>query len=384
MAYFYDTRYSDEQAETVVELWGEIEEDLIRQIAKYVKRAIDRGEELSYTGEFRAWQLKEANLLNDHAVALISKATGRSEKAVRQCIENTGLRVVKGDERIYRQALDSGQITIDPLPLDQSPRLQAALDACIENAEFGLSNLTNTRMSHSPNGWETLTHATNRTYYDATNAGFLAMRTGEKSLDEAVRSSCRSLVDSGIQMVHWESGHQDSIEVAVRRNIRTAIAQTSGKMTIARMEDYQYDLVEVSSHFGARPEHAEWQGKIFSLTGSNGYENFYEVTEYGDMLGLCGINCRHRFFPYFPGTTPSFEQYDEEKNREQYEKTQRQRAYERAIRKAKRELAVAEGAGLDTKEAKAKVREKQKAIRDWLNRPENSDLPRRYENEQIY
>ena len=384
MAYFYDTRYSDEQAETVVELWGEIEEDLIRQIAKYVKRAIDRGEELSYTGEFRAWQLKEANLLNDHAVALISKATGRSEKAVRQCIENTGLRVVKGDERIYRQALDSGQITIDPLPLDQSPRLQAALDACIENAEFGLSNLTNTRMSHSPNGWETLTHATNRTYYDATNAGFLAMRTGEKSLDEAVRSSCRSLVDSGIQMVHWESGHQDSIEVAVRRNIRTAIAQTSGKMTLARMEDYQYDLVEVSSHFGARPEHAEWQGKIFSLTGSNGYENFYEVTEYGDMLGLCGINCRHRFFPYFPGTTPSFEQYDEEKNREQYEKTQQQRAYEREIRKAKRALAVAEGAGLDTTEAKAKVREKQKAIRDWLNQPENSDLPRRYENEQIY
>lgn len=384
MAYFYDTRYSDEQAETVVELWGEIEEDLIRQIAKYVKRAIDRGEGLSYTGEFRAWQLKEANLLNDHAVALISKATGRSEKAVRQCIENTGLRVVKGDERIYRQALDSGQITIDPLPLDQSPRLQVALDACVENAEFGLSNLTNTRMDYGLNGWETLTHATSREYYNATNAGFLAMRTGEKSLDEAVRSSCKSLVDSGIQMIHWESGHQDSIEVAVRRNIRTAIAQTSGKMTLARMEDYQYDLVEVSSHFGARPEHAEWQGKIFSLTGSNGYENFYEVTEYGDMLGLCGINCRHRFFPYFPGTTPSFEQYDEEKNREQYEKTQRQRGYERAIRKAKRELAVAEGAGLDTTEAKANVREKQKAIRDWLNRPENSDLPRRYENEQIY
>ena len=58
--------------------------------------------------------------------------------------------------------------------------------------------------------------------------------------------------------------------------------------------------------------------------------------------------------------------------------------YERAIRKAKRELAVAEGAGLDTTEAKANVREKQKAIRDWLNRPENSDLGRRYENERIY
>ena len=292
--------------------------------------------------------------------------------------------MVKGDEKIYRQALETGQLTTEPLPLDKSPRLQVAIDACVENAEFGLSNLTNTRMDYAMNGWETLTHATSREYYNATNAGFLAMRTGEKSLDQAVYSSCRSLIDKGISIVHWESGHTDSIEVAVRRNIRTAIAQTSGKMTLARMEDYQSDLVEVSSHFGARPEHAEWQGQIFSLTGSNGYENFYDVTEYGDVAGLCGINCRHRFFPYFPGTSPSFDKYDEEENKAQYEKTQTQRAYERAIRKAKRELAVAEGAGLDTKEAEAKVREKQKAIRDWLDKPENQDLPRRYENERIY
>ena len=384
MPSYYDTLYADEMAETVVELWGEIEEDLIRQIAKHVKRALDYGESLHYTGEFRAWQLKEANLLNDHAVALISKATGKSEKAVRQCIEASGMQVVKGDEKIYRQALDSGQLTMEPLPLDQSPRLQTAINACVANAEFGLSNLTNTRMDYAGNGWETLTHASNRAYYDATNAGFLAMRTGTKSLDQAVYSSCRSLINNGIQTVHWESGHQDSIDVAVRRNIRTAIAQTSGKMTLARMEDYQSDLVETSSHFGARPEHAQWQGKIFSLSGSNGYENFYEATDYGDMLGLCGINCRHRFFPYFPGTTPSFEPYDEDKNREQYEKTQQQRAYERNIRKAKRELAVAEGAGLDTTEAKANVRERQKEIREWLSRPENSDLRRRYENERIY
>ena len=33
MSFYYDTRYSDEQAETVVELWGEIEADLIREIA---------------------------------------------------------------------------------------------------------------------------------------------------------------------------------------------------------------------------------------------------------------------------------------------------------------------------------------------------------------
>ena len=54
MSFYYDTRYTDEQAETVVELWGEIETELIKEIAKFVKRALEYGEDLSYTGELRA------------------------------------------------------------------------------------------------------------------------------------------------------------------------------------------------------------------------------------------------------------------------------------------------------------------------------------------
>ena len=31
-----------------------------------------------------------------------------------------------------------------------------------------------------------------------------------------------------------------------------------------RMNEMECDLVEVTSHFGARPSHVEWQGQVYS------------------------------------------------------------------------------------------------------------------------
>lgn len=379
MAYYVDEPFSDYLAENLVELWGQIEADLIEEIARRITQT-----GITATGEYQARLLAQSNLLNKRAVAIISSKTGIHKSLVEKIITETGLTVVDRDEEIYRQALKTGQITVEPLPVNQSPTLKTAIDSCVENAEFSLSNLTNTRMMNAGNGMETLTKAARREYYNAANRAFLEVRTGAKTTPQATKQACMQLAAKGIQITHWESGHRDTIEVAVRRNIRTAIAQTSGRMTLARMEDYQSDLVEVSSHIGARPSHAVWQGGIYSLTGGNGYENFYEATGYGEMLGLCGINCRHRFFPYFPGTTPTFEVYDEEENRIAYEKTQEQRYLERSIRAAKRDLAAAKGYGDDEliKQAGAGVRAAQKDMRDWLS--DNPEMRRMYDREQIY
>lgn len=379
MAYYVNEPYSDDLAETLVEMWARIEAQLIEEIAKRINET-----GITATGEFRAHMLQEANLLNRRAVEIISEKTGIHEDIIEQVINSTGLTVVQRDEEIYRQAIAAGQLTIDPLPVTQSPRLQVALQGCYDNAIFGLSNLTNTRMIDAGNGMETLTKAARREYYDAVNMAFLEVRMGNKSTPEATKSACERLAERGIRITHWESGHRDTIEVAVRRNIRTAIAQTSGAMTLARMADYKSDLVEVSSHIGARPTHAVWQGGIYSLTGTGGYENFYDATGYGEMLGLCGINCRHRFFPYFPGTTPSFEHYDEEENLKAYNKTQHQRGLERKIRKAKREEAAMRGMGDEEgqKAARTKVRAAQADMREWLR--QNPEMRRMYDREAIY
>lgn len=376
-----DEFYYDDLAETMVELWSEIENELIEEIARRIKKSL----RVTSTAEFELTKLEQANLLNKRAVEIISKKAGISRREIERLIRQSGFSIVNQDEEIYRLAIESGQLTLEALPIDMSPRLQTTIQSCIDNAQFGLSNLTNTRMMDAGNGMETLTKAARHEYYNAVNKAFLSVRTGAMTTPAAVKASCIELAQKGISVTHWESGHTDRLEVAVRRNIKTSMAQTAAQMTLARMQDYQHDLVEVSAHWGARPSHFIWQGKVYSLTGSEGYENFYDATGYGTGAGLCGYNCRHRFYPYFPGIKTVYPEYDEDENRIHYENTQKQRYYERQIRAAKREKAALEGTGAseaDIKSANAKIRGKQKDLRSYL--AEHPELARDYSREQVY
>lgn len=146
------------------------------------------------------------------------------------------------------------------------------------------------------------------------------------------------LISEGVRIT-YPSGHTDTIETATARCVRTGVSQGSARIQLARMEEMDVDLIIVSSHLGARPEHALWQGKVYSRKGkTDKYEDFVTATGYGTVTGLCGANCRHNFSPWWEGLENPFTQYDSEENRKQYEAEQKQRAMERRIRKSKREV----------------------------------------------
>ncbi|MBQ9330704.1 MAG: hypothetical protein IJ221_06990 [Oscillibacter sp.] len=83
------------------------------------------------------------------------------------------------------------------------------------------------------------------------------------------------------------------------------------------------------------------------------YPDFEERCGYGDILGICGVNCRHNFHPFIPGVMertytdeqlnnidkPPFEY--EGKTYTTYEATQKQRQIETSIRHWKRRAAAA-------------------------------------------
>lgn len=148
----------------------------------------------------------------------------------------------------------------------------------------------------------------------------------------------------------------------------------------------------MSAHSGARPEHAAWQGRIFSRSGTHlRYPDFRSATGYGKVDGLCGVNCRHTFGPYMEGSTPV---WSEEKLKEldtpkyeyggrkltQYEAEQQQRYHEWQIRRWKREEVAMNAAGLDSSEAAAKLKYWQDAQADFI---EQTGFARQYEREQI-
>ena len=160
------------------------------------------------------------------------------------------------------------------------------------------------------------------------------------------------MADQGITGATYRRGNRYvkySIEGTVRRDTITAVNQLANKGAEKITKEIGAKYVEVSAHIGARvsvdpiANHAGWQGKVYKLEGSDkDYPNLTESTGYpDDILGLGGVNCRHRMFPFFPGiSVPNPHQIDEEENKKVYEATQKQRAMERSIRAIKKRLIV--------------------------------------------
>lgn len=249
--------------------------------------------------------------------------------------------------------------------------------AAIANARTGL-NLTNT----------SALQAAREMWTSAANSAYLKTLTGSTSLDQAAKLAVRELGKSGAY-VNYVSANgkatRTTLEAAVRRDVVTSVNQAAAEMTMSRCDEYECDLVEVSAHEGARPEHALWQGKVYSLHGKTpGYELLTVATGYGEVDGLCGINCRHSFAPYFPGLSKQTQDIPGlRENRATYEATQQQRYLERNIRSAKREEAVCkaggDGAGAD--KAHQRVRDYQSKMRAFIA---DTGFTRQYPREQIY
>lgn len=151
-------------------------------------------------------------------------------------------------------------------------------------------------------------------------------------------------------------------------------------LQLARMEEMDCEFVEVTAHEGARPTHAVWQGRVYHRGGAvvqdgERYEDFETATGYGTGPGLCGWNCRHNFYPFYPGI--SVRNYTDERLTEldarnipyggglytKYEITQMQRALERRVRKYKRRYLAETAAGVDAGQSAAKL----KAARQQLS-----------------
>lgn len=191
--------------------------------------------------------------------------------------------------------------------------------------------------------------------------------TGNMTADKALHRAVRELAKGGlgIEFVTYRDEGTgkvtvtNRVDVAVQRHLRTLIAQGAAELTMARIQDARVEFVEVSSHYGSRPSHAEWQGRCYHVGGAvevDGvrYEDFEFGTGYKGTCGpytalgdqLLGVNCRHSFAPWQPGMPRAYSPDPEHPSGipsdEAYALAQRQRARERRIRETKRELAAAE------------------------------------------
>ena len=209
-------------------------------------------------------------------------------------------------------------------------------------------------------------------WYDVAGEAIVAYNHGGTSIDKIMSRAVSRLSRDGLKTIDYASGVKSDIDVAIRRHVVTQVSQASARMTMARLDQYGHDLVYTSSHFGARPDHAIWQGKAFSRSGrTKGYSDLVSETGYGTVTGLLGANCGHQMYPYFEGITtlPELpERVNGMTNDEMYEATQKQRGYERAIRQTKREAALLQKAGLDDTQARLKLGNQQRRLKAFCDK----------------
>ena len=240
--------------------------------------------------------------------------------------------------------------------------------------------LSTIQKCHSDLSRLTLTTAatSQQQFVQEANRVYMMTQSGAFDYDTAMKDAADALAKRGITTVQYENGKPvtRSIESAVRMNILTSVSQTAANMTLNNCEAMDCDLVETSAHIGARPEHEEWQGQIFSRSGNSEKYRPFSVCGLGSPTGICGINCRHSFHPYFEGMERHYTQDDLDEmagekvsfnGREmtRYEGEQKLRGMERKIRAYKRRSLTEEAAGVDNTEARRKLGEWQTAARDF-------------------
>lgn len=307
-----------EPAEEIAE---KLHGDILARIIERIKIRFERGDDYILTAVDK-WQietLQQAGFLLDDIQKEIAAATGYMQNEIAEAMEDAGVKALEYDDAIYREA------GLDPAPLVQSSYLIQLMQDTYEKTAGEWQNFTSISK-----------RAVHDLFVEACDTAYMQAISGAISPTQAYLEALEKIVDGGVY-VQYPGGRRDTIETATARAVRTGISQASGRIQVARMDEMNVDLVLVSSHLGARPEHYVWQGKVYSRNGGGKYPDFVEATGYGSVTGLCGANCRHNFSPYFEGMKNPFKEFDSEENQKQYELEQRQRTLERRIRDTKRQ-----------------------------------------------
>ena len=353
--------YLDAMPDAFVQLAQQVEDEILQDVA----RRIGKMGTLTETADWQLWRYQQTEAVRENVVKLLAKYSGKGEATIRRLLKEAATEAMEREDAIYYH------YNLEPTPFEESA---------------ALNNLLNAGARQTCGTWRNLTATTANTVSGAfertLDVAWGKVATGAFDYKTAVKQAVDSLADE-MPEITYPSGHTDSLEVAARRAVLTGVNQTAGKLQEARMDEMNVEFVETSAHGGARPSHAEWQGRRFHRGGAvdylgKHYPDFEQATGYGTGAGLCGWNCRHTFFAVFPelGDPPTWtEESLQELNARnieyngklytQYEVNQMQRARERNVRKWKKRYLAESAAGSDTTDSAVRLKAARQSLSEF-------------------
>ena len=375
--------------------------DVVAQLVSNICRHLGQGKELS-TQQWEIKKLSELDALTNESIKIIQNASGKSRAEIKRAIAEAMGVGVRDVEKVLKGAERAGAIAGIGFTAEQSDALKNLLESLVNQAE-DRANLVNTVMLNSTRQryvWavnstateeqkliEKLLSARNAEELErqlgkvqtALNVATSSVEVGAESRVQALSRTVKQLAQEGITGYIDAGGHHWSPEAYMNMDIRTTIHNTYVQAQKERASEFGVDTFQITSHAGARPLCAPYQGNCYSWDGSSGilhdlygnpypFESIYN-TSYGEPAGIFGINCGHDPVTFVDGySIPRYEPTtDFEANAKEYAESQKQRQLERNVRQAKLEAIAQDAAGNKEafKQASVKVREANARYREY-------------------
>lgn len=324
-----------------VGLYQDLEAFVIKDFAKRVGKAGS----ITDTAEWMAIRAAEIGISLSDIEKEIKRVSELSQSEIDTMMKGVAQQSLGNDAKLYEAA---GKLAPN---LAKSEELQNYVQAAMDQTKGELFNMTQSLGFARKFGDKIQYLLMSEYYHNVLDMAQFQVSTGVTDYLTATRNAVKQMCKSGLRWVDYESGWHNRVDVAARRAILTGVNQMSGKFNDQVISDLNAEYAEVTAHSGARPSHASWQGRAYKIKGAApGYPNLYTSTGLGTGPGLCGWNCRHNYYAFFPGiSTPAYTAKElkeldnpdfeyEGKIYTHYEATQQQRKIETAMRETKNEL----------------------------------------------
>lgn len=369
------------------------------------------------TGQWELEKLSELGELTQESIVIIANATGQRESAIMEAVSNAlGISVAETEAQLW-EAAKSGVIRGVNNSWQSSERIkmviqnltgQALQDTNIVNTVMLQStrdvylNAINYCVSEEQKLIEKLYGATDLASLEEQmgkvqrelNAATARVVTGAEARTTALRRTINKLVNEGITGYVDKAGHHWSPEAYINMDIRTTSHNAAVQGQRTRSAEYGVDTFQISSHRGARPLCAPYQGKFYCWGGRGGlirdlYGELHQydpisTTSYGQPAGIFGINCGHNPETFIDGySVPAYEHPDDAQNAIEYKQSQNQRYIERQIRNEKTEALAYQAAGDEEafKETAARIKARQEEYKKYC---EANNLTPRTDRTQVH
>jgi len=327
-----------------------------------IVRRIKINGEITRSADWQINRLSQLGMARDEITSAIQQALGYSDEDMRQMYEKIIGAGYARDEKLYTE-------TGTPfIPFAENESLQQLISSVAAQTNETLKNITQSLgfAARAPDGRLHFTELAD--YYQKTLDGAIFdIASGAFDYNTVLKRVIKEMTNSGLRTVDYASGHSNRVEVAARRAVMTGLGQLTDKVNNDNAEALGTDTFEISWHTGARPSH--WWGGMWFTS-----EQLVSVCHYGEVDGLCGVNCYHDKTPVIPGLSePNYTKEElaelnaKEKEKiafggkeyNKYEATQRQRRLETTMRAQRQEIKLLKEGGADEDsliEARARYR----------------------------